>query len=118
MTARRRISVISIVPIVLLVFYVGLYAGDKLTLTSGQMSLIDRLQKEQLISIDPLGNSVDIDASLWSKMKYETKEGLSATLAVYCSNRRGSTYYWLDIHDMYSGKKIASYSQSDGLKIY
>jgi hypothetical protein len=94
------------------------YAGDKITLKPGQVQLINNLQQQGYIVIDPEFNRVQIDPVLWAQMKYNLKEDLAATLAVYVSNRRNSTAYWVEIADMYSGKKLAKWSQAWGMKTY
>ena len=51
-------------------------------------------------------------------MKASLKEDFSYALAIYVGNKKGTQLYWCDIHDMYSGKKIAKYSKSWGFKVY
>ena len=113
---KKRLQGLTVCAVVLVV---SIAFAQKIELDKGQIDLINSLQNQKLIDIAPGGNQVYIDPGLWAQMDYKLKTNVASALAVYCSNRRDSTSYWLDIFDRQTGKKIAKYSQSMGaLKVY
>ena len=93
-------------------------SANQINLTEGQIALIANLQNQGLLSVEPTLNKVLIDPVLWRSMKYSVKEDFAATMAIYCGNKKGTYSYWVEIYDIYSGKKLAKYSQFWGFKIY
>ena len=91
---------------------------QKFSLTQGQLDNILMLKNEGMLNLEPQRNRAEIDPSLWANMKYSLKEDFAAGLAVYCANQKGNNLYWCEIYDIYSGKKLAKYSQSWGFKVY
>lgn len=111
---KRAIAVIFLV----LIIAVPVFAAEEFSLTKGQIDLLNNLQKQGLLSIEPNLNKAYVNSSLWQNMKYSLKEDFAATLAIYCAQKKGSNSYWVKIYDQYSGKKLARYSQGWGFKIY
>jgi len=116
---RKSFGVSIVVGIVFVFIFVNIAsAADKIELTQGQLDLINNLQGQGFISIEPNLNQVYIKPGLWQNMKYKVKENFAASLAVYCGNKKGTHLYWVVISDMYSGKKLAKHSHSWGFKVY
>ena len=61
-------------------------------------------------------NEAWVDPYLWNSLEYNTKVGIGMTLARIC-DKAGSTGR-ITFRNNYSGKKLASYSQSFGYKSY
>ena len=93
-------------------------SSKKIELSQSQVELIENFVSQGFLEINASLNKVHIDNSLWSGMKASLKEDFSYALAIYVGNKKGTQLYWCDIHDMYSGKKIAKYSKSWGFKVY
>jgi len=89
-----------------------------LTLNKEQTDLLNDLQQQGLISIDAKNITVEVEPVFWSKMKFSLKKDFSATCAVFIAHKRNKDLYWCYIVDMYSGKKLAKYSQSWGFTLY
>jgi len=88
------------------------------SLTRDQSIFIEELVDDGFLKLEPELNSAYIDPDLWASMNIRLKEDFSASLAIYCCNIKGSTLYWVEVYDLYSGKKLARYSQSRGFKTY
>jgi hypothetical protein len=117
--------VIGIVIVVLVVFALvnnrsnrNSSSSAKLTLNSDQINNLEDLQRQGLILIEPQLNRTYIDPFLWAGMDAKLKENFSASLAIYCGNKKGTELYWVEIYDKQSGKKLAKYSHSWGFDIY
>ena len=104
----------------ILIFFLALpvFSGDRIDLTKKQLELLSALQSQGVVSIEPNLNRVLIDPGLWYNMKYSIKKDFAASLAVYCGNQKGTQLYWVEIYDMYSGKRLAKFSRSLGFKVY
>lgn len=89
-----------------------------ISLNSGQLQLLDDMKSQGFLSINPQLNRAEVESTLWLRMKYSLKQDFAAALAIYCGNQKGNQLYWVNIYDMYSGKKLARYSKSWGFKIY
>lgn len=116
MKTKKLLSALSFI----LVFYTFLglgFAGD-ITLKPGQKALIHKLKSQGYLEVKPRLNKAYIDPALWASMKYSIKKDFAATLAIYCENVKNSDAYWVEIYDMYSGKKLAKYSRNWGFKVY
>ena len=87
-------------------------------LSYDQEEMLAKLTAQRMISINSSLNEVYITTQLWNAMKYDLKKDFCAGLAIKCGNEKGTHLYWVDIKDMYSGKKLAKYSQSYGFKVY
>jgi hypothetical protein len=87
------------------------------TLDKGQVDLINQLQREGFLKIEPQYNKAYIARSLWNKMDAKTKEDFSAGLAVYCGSQKGTNLNWVEIYDKQSAKKLAKYG-SWGFEVY
>lgn len=92
--------------------------SKKLNLKPDQITYLEDLQKQDYISIEADLNKVYIDPLLWLQMDAKLKEDFSASLAIYCGNKKGTELYWVEIYDKQSGKKLAKYSQSWGFDVY
>jgi len=92
--------------------------NNKLELTQKQINTLKNLETKGLLSIEPDLNKAYIDPDLWSQMNAKLKEDFSASLAIYCGNKKGTRLYWVEIYDKQSGKKLAKYSQTWGFKVY
>jgi len=92
--------------------------NNKLELTQKQINILKNLETKGLLSIEPDLNKAYIDPDLWTQMNAELKEDFSASLAIYCGNKKGTRLYWVEIYDKQSGKKLAKYSQNWGFKVY
>jgi len=87
-------------------------------LSSQQYNLIKKLESQGYLKINAQLNRVEIETALWNNMIYQNKNDFSAGLAIYVGNKKGTKLYWVEIYDLYSGKKLAKYSQSWGFKVY
>jgi len=85
-------------------------------LTSDQRQMLANLENKGLIQFRC--GKVFIDRGLWNSMTYELKDDFCAALAIACAERRNVDSYWVDIHDLHSGKKLAKWSKNWGFKIY
>lgn len=94
------------------------YSSDKKTLTSDQVNYLEDLQRQGLIVIEPQLNKTYIDPFLWGGMDAKLKENFSASLAIYCGNKKGTELYWVEIYDKQSEKKLAKYSHAWGFDVY
>ena len=94
------------------------YESSKIELKQGQLNVISALQDSGWLSIEPKLNRAYINPDLWRNMKYRLKEDFAAGLAIYCADKKGTHIYWVEIYDLYSGKKLAKYSRTWGFKVY
>ena len=92
--------------------------NEIITLSQSQKIAIMDLVNTGMLKINPQLNRVEIHPRLWESLEYSAKKGLASNLAIYCGNRKGTYLYWCKIYDVYSGKKLAKYSQSWGFKVY
>uniref|UniRef100_A0A7V2ZK58 Uncharacterized protein n=1 Tax=Ignavibacterium album TaxID=591197 RepID=A0A7V2ZK58_9BACT len=90
----------------------------KLSLRQDQISYLEDLERQGMISIEANLNKTYINPLLWNQMDAKLKEDFSASLAIYCGNKKGTNLYWVEIYDKQSGKKLAKYSQSWGFDVY
>jgi hypothetical protein len=74
------------------------------------------LETKLVDRINPELNEAFVNPITWATMKYQDKEKVSWFLAVYCGKKKGTGLNWVDIKDMYSGKKLAKYSEAWGFK--
>jgi hypothetical protein len=51
-------------------------------------------------------------------MDSKLKEDFSASLAIYCGNKKGSEIYWVELYDKQSWRKLAKYSKAWGFEVY
>jgi uncharacterized radical SAM superfamily Fe-S cluster-containing enzyme len=111
---------ISIYLIVLLVILSALFcsAEEKPTLRKDQIDLIKAMEKEGFLKMKPELNTAYIHPDFWAGITFDVKKDFAAGLAIYCANIKKTDLYWVEIYDMYSGKKLAKYSQSWGFKVY
>jgi len=78
---------------------------------------VDKLFKSGfLIDIDPKKNEALVDSYEWRIADTSVIEGKSRMLAIYCGQQKNSRLFWVDIKDAISGKKLAEFSVSKGLK--
>ena len=68
--------------------------------------------------ITPELNKVYVNGYHWAMADIEQKEYIGKALALYCGYQKGTKLFWVDIYDWQSGKKVAKYSDSWGLKVY
>ncbi len=92
--------------------------GDKIELTKDQIAFLDKLVKQGLLVLKPELNQAYINPDLWAQMNIMQKEDISAAIAIYCGNVKGTNLYWAEIFDLMSGKKLAKYSKAWGFKVY
>ena len=92
--------------------------GQVQNLTDGQIEFIQNLVLQGLLKLKPELNKAYIDPTLWASMDIDLKGDFTCALAIYCCNQKGTDLYWIDIYDLYSGKKLAKYSESWGFKVY
>lgn len=71
-----------------------------------------------LIKINPQSNEAYVDPTIWDEVDYQTRATMGKALALYCGQEAGTDLNWVDIKDSYSGKILANYNESRGLKIY
>ena len=71
-----------------------------------------------LKKLTPQLNEAFVDPSTWNKLEFDTKEDIGRNLAFYSGREKGTNLNWVDIRDVYSGKKLAKYSESWGFKVY
>ena len=112
---KKIICLLICISIVLIVF---LAVGQSLKLTENQIAFLQKLVDQNYLKLKPELNKAYIDSSLWNSMDIDLKEDFAASLAIYCGNVKKTDIYWVEIYDLYSGKKIAKYSQTWGLKVY
>jgi len=91
--------------------------GQEYSLTEGQEAFLQKLVNQGYLKLKPELNTAYIDPSLWRDMNIDLKTDVAFVLAVYCTNYKGSSTYWVEIFDLYSGKKLAKFSETWGLKI-
>lgn len=92
--------------------------SKKLSLTQSQEDYLHKLENDGYLSVEPSLNKASIAPAIWNNIDAKLKEDVSASLAIYCGNKKGTNLYWVEIYDKMSGRKLAKYSQSYGFKIY
>ena len=104
--------------IVCICVFVALAAfAQKYNLTRDQIEFLQELVDENYLILKPELNQAYIDTDLWRGMDINIKNDFGAVLAIYCTNQKGTDIYWVEIFDMYSGRKLAKWSETWGLKI-
>ena len=63
-------------------------------------------------------NVARVNLELWNELDYLVRQGVGRSLAFYCGAKRGTGLNWVEFRDSRSGKRVAKYSESQGLKIY
>lgn len=71
-----------------------------------------------LLRINPQMNAAFVNSAIWQALDYQLKKDIGAAMAVYCGYKKGTNINWVEIKDYRSGKRLAKYSQSFGLKTY
>jgi len=90
----------------------------KHTLNKTQKDIMFKMIEDGYLRVNPQMNRAEIHLPLWEEMNYSIKENFCAGLAIYVGNTKGTQLYWVEIHDMRSGKKLAKFSKSWGFTIY
>ncbi len=67
--------------------------------------------------LNPNLNEVFISKAIWDTTTYDQKKTFGYVLGHYCGHIKGTNLYWVDIRDHKSGKKLAKWSKSWGMKI-
>jgi hypothetical protein len=88
------------------------------TLTQENKNTMRLAESEGYVTCDCSVNKIMIKPILWNQLPYESKRNFAAMYATKCAKEGGNNLYYINIHDYYSGKKIAKYSRSLGLKVY
>ena len=112
---KKIVCFLICIAIILIAF---LAVGQSLRLTESQIAFLQKLVDENYLKLKPELNKAYVDPSLWNSMDINLKEDFAASLPIYCGNVKKTNIYWVDIYDLYSGKRIAKYSQTWGLKVY
>lgn len=86
--------------------------------TEDETMLKEMLDSKLIEKIDPSLNQAWVNPVTWATMKYENKKQLGWFLAQYCGKKKGTGLIWVEIFDVYSGKKLAKYSESLGFKVF
>ncbi len=127
----------GIILVVAIIFIFTMLGGDKKsssqnssdnTVTTSQGINVDFSKIEDSIKvmidnhlvtkIDVEINQVYVNSSKWNLLNVEQKEIFAKALAYYVGHEKGTDLYWVEIHDWYSGKKLAKYSDSWGFTAY
>ena len=109
-----------LLPIILLLFSCGSDDNkerETKALTDGQANLIQKMEDQGFLNVQPEFKRAEIDPTIWHSMTYNVKSNFANGLAIYCGNNDGTFIYWCEIFDMYSGKKIGK-SDLWGFKTY
>jgi len=93
-------------------------AKPKHALNKTQKDIMFKMIEDGYLRVNAQMNRAEIHLPLWEEMNYSIKEDFCAGLAIYVGNEKGTQLYWVEIHDMRSGKKLAKFSQSWGFTIY
>jgi len=101
-----------------ILFSAFLAIGQSLKLNEEQIKLINELVEEKYLILEPTLNTAYIHPVLWNQLDIKAKQNFAASLAIYCENVKKSNTFWVEIYDMYSGKKLAKYSENWGFKVY
>lgn len=67
--------------------------------------------------INPELNEVFVSRNLWNTTTYDQKKTIGYVLGHFCGYKKGTGLYWVDIRDQMSGKKLAKWSKSWGMKV-
>ena len=86
--------------------------------TEDETMLKEMLDSKLIEKIDPSLNQAWVNPVTWATMKFENKRQLGWFIAQYCGKKKGTGLNWAEIYDVYSGKKLAKYSESLGFKVY
>ncbi|HEY8240044.1 MAG TPA: hypothetical protein VIH35_01295 [Kiritimatiellia bacterium] len=71
-----------------------------------------------ILEFIPSNNIARVDVDIWNEMDFLVRQGIGRSLAFYCGAKRGTGLNWVEFRDVRSGKRIAKFSESQGLKIY
>jgi len=86
--------------------------------TSGIEEMVNDFKKVGIITkLTPEYNQVFVNPQIWHRLDYQMKENFGKCMAAYCAGKKGSSTYWVEIKDAYSGKDLAKYG-SFGFKVY
>lgn len=86
--------------------------------TEIEKSIKDLIKAGVVIKLNPSLNEVFVSRLAWHSSTFDQKNTLGYVLAHYCGHKKGSDLYWVEIYDANSGKKLAKWSKSWGMKIY
>ena len=103
--------------ILVIVLIASVTTAEQKSLTQGQIDFILNLVENHYLKLKPELNKAYIDLDLWKSMDVDLKGDFTVALAIYCCNKKNTDLYWIEVYDIYSGKKLAKYSQSWGFKI-
>jgi len=70
-----------------------------------------------IYKLNPEYNEVFVSKALWDTATIDRKQLIGYVIAHYCAQKKKSTSVWVEIKDHLSGKKLAKYSQTSGLKV-
>ncbi len=79
------------------------------SLTSDQRKLLQSLEADRTVEIEPDRSRALVDPLFWSALDIHAKENLALSLAIICADRRGDARYDVDVVDRQSGKTLANY---------
>jgi hypothetical protein len=84
-------------------------------LASDQNDMIVKLQLSGQLRLDCKAGKAWLDPELWNAVDAEAKENFARTVFGGCHHVRGVKS--ITIYDAQSAKKLATYSEEDGLKV-
>ena len=87
-------------------------------ITDSQMNAFEKGIAQGWIKVDVSKRALYISPTLWNSIDVQAKEGLGRIGAVRIAKELNIDLYWCDLYDMNTGKKIATYSESWGFKMY
>ena len=87
-------------------------------LTEADRNTIRLAEQEGYVKCDCSSNTIYIKPIVWNNLPYQGKENIGAMYAIKCEEIKRNGLYYMNIHDYYSGKKLAKYSKSWGFKMY
>jgi hypothetical protein len=88
------------------------------TLSMEQKKQLDKLERQGYISFESGLNRVYVNPDLWAQTEYVGKEFLAAAAAIQCAINGNISTIYVEVFDKISGKKIAKYSELNGLTVY
>ena len=71
-----------------------------------------------LLKLEAEDSHAYVDSQFWSQMQYDFKQTFTAACAMYFAMKRNNDLVYVTMYDLYSGKKLAKFTEYWGFEAY
>lgn len=87
-------------------------------LTQEQVNYLEGVVDQGLLKLEAEDSHAYVDSQFWSQMQYDFKQTFTAACAMYFAMKRNNDLVYVTMYDLYSGKKLAKFTEYWGFEAY